>query len=73
MKASAFSYAQSISVAGARRHEYRTPGMPVAAQDMRTQNPGPRRKEIRGHLFGNHFRYQTIAEATARARLGHAS
>lgn len=58
---------------------YCTPGMLIAAQDLLTHNPAPRREEIREHLSGNYCRctgYQAIIdaiEATARARLGRAS
>jgi len=54
---------------------YCTPGMLIAAQDLLTQNPEPRREDIRQHLSGNYCRctgYQAIidaVEATARARL----
>jgi carbon-monoxide dehydrogenase small subunit len=54
---------------------YCTPGMLIAAQDLLTHNPEPRREEIREHLSGNYCRctgYQAIVdavEATARARL----
>ncbi len=57
---------------------YCTPGMLIAAQDLLTHNPAPRREEIREHLSGNYCRctgYQAIVdavEATARARLGRA-
>jgi carbon-monoxide dehydrogenase small subunit len=53
---------------------YCTPGMLIAAQDLLTHNPEPRREEIREHLSGNYCRctgYQAIVdavEATARAR-----
>jgi carbon-monoxide dehydrogenase small subunit len=53
---------------------YCTPGMLIAAQDLLTHNPEPRRDEIREHLSGNYCRctgYQAIVdavEATARAR-----
>ena len=58
---------------------YCTPGMLIAAQDLLTHNPEPRREEIREHLSGNYCRctgYQAIidaVEATARARLERAS
>ena len=58
---------------------YCTPGMLIAAQDLLTHNPAPRREEIREHLSGNYCRctgYQAIIdaiEATARARLERAS
>ncbi|HVX79632.1 MAG TPA: (2Fe-2S)-binding protein [Bradyrhizobium sp.] len=54
---------------------YCTPGMLIAAQDLLTHNPEPRRAEIREHLSGNYCRctgYQAIVdavEATARERL----
>ena len=58
---------------------YCTPGMLIAAQDLLTHNPAPRREEIREHLSGNYCRctgYQAIIdaiEATARARRERAS
>jgi carbon-monoxide dehydrogenase small subunit len=58
---------------------YCTPGMLIAAQDLLTHNPEPRREEIREHLSGNYCRctgYQAIVdavEATARARQERAS
>jgi aerobic carbon-monoxide dehydrogenase small subunit len=58
---------------------YCTPGMLIAAQDLLTHNPDPRRDEIREHLSGNYCRctgYQAIVdavEATARARAGRTS
>jgi carbon-monoxide dehydrogenase small subunit len=58
---------------------YCTPGMLIAAQDLLTHNPEPRREEIREHLSGNYCRctgYQAIVdavEATAQARLERAS